>query len=375
MAEQHAYTESEQKAFNQGEQIGVMTVVGRTDRPIGIVPLYGPPELAAMNEGKVHGLAEGFATAVHIEDANNHAFGNLVQYYDRAVNNSPPNTDVGSVSEFKSVLPMLALIDLKDNFDHIHDSRIGSKMTLDEITTYAQQCKHSDLEQAALDFTVKNFKHLSEFIGAQDGITDADLRSGLNKIDNLETDMGVLSQDSPTAWSGLVQTEKEAGSFSTVQVGYKRLPNGMILRVHDPLFHENITHLDSQAESTLKYLDAHFDELADKGYSGISQFKISQKSDMICAKEAPSVMGDNRVLSTPASVSAEQKALEDANVHFRWFTQLDSYDGSRTAWKLWLGHTNEDGITRKDISKGLQTFAQIHDRIAELKKQLTDWSY
>jgi hypothetical protein len=134
-------------------------------------------------------------------------------------------------------------------------------------------------------------------------------------------------------------------------------------------------HLDDQAERTLKYLDAHFDDLIDKGYDGISKFAIGQLSDAICLKDGPTVIGGQNVIRAPGQLTEEGKAVQDAERFYQWYTKLDSSDGPWRGRFEWMGRSNADGITRKDIAAGLAQLGKVHGQIDDIKKQLTDWKY
>jgi hypothetical protein len=393
MVEQHAYTDSQKHAYDQGIALGSISMnqlwhdgsVDRWDVQTQIDaqnnakahPL-GTTDQEALNKGMAHGLATAFADHVrNLANSPRADFQTMADVYNAAAQ-MVPSENLASDPSFKPILPMLALIDLNSNFNHIHNPRnpnSPSKMTLDEVNAYNTLCQRGGLEQATIDFAAKNFKQLTEFSGGQGGLTAGDIQSGRNRFTQLEKQWENLASDYRIAGNGQYTEHTEwHGSRPTIVLGPDESQDG-------------IKHRDRQAEQTLKYLDTHYDELLDKNPdgtlradSGISHFKIAHKEDMLCAKDATTETGASAAkefpnLTTSAKLTVEQRALQDADTHFAWYTNLDSNDAPQTGYTFRTSAGNADGITRRDITKGLEQFAQIDNRIAEIKRQLTDWNY
>jgi len=314
-----------------------------------------PPEIKlAKREGEIDGLGNGFATLVIKEaDKNDVSISGLAKSWRQVQEEQPADADMTKTKPFQYALPAVAFMELSQNFDHIHNSRLSSKLTEDELRTFTDQSKHDPLEQAALDFALKNFDHVTTFAGGHGGLTESDLVSGRVKFAKLTRDLSYLSIDKPTD-----ESEKTTHSDDS---GWIRLP--------DP--DAPIEHLDSRAEKAFRYLDAHFDQLKEDGYDGLSKHSIAHQADLLKAKDAEAHPG---VSSSSETGSEEQKVLLDIEKHFSWFENRDSADGPRT-YGLVGFKTNTDGITRKDIAAGLKSISEIHDQVNKIKAQLGGWNY
>jgi len=95
----------------------------------------------------------------------------------------------------------------------------------------------------------------------------------------------------------------------------------------------------------LVFLNQKFDEIhsTEPNFTGISIFELQRFRDQNC--------------SDPSSQDKVDQVIRD----FDSLSELDTSDGARAWFTLWLAHDNADGITRSDIKAGMQMVNQPLD--------------
>jgi len=214
--------------------------------------------------------------------------------------NSHTDVDAGKMEVdnplFKPALPELTLMELEAHFDDIHNSNTGATMTLADLQDYATRCKQSPAELQAVTYAISHFDQISQTFGRGNGITQEALRNGIRYFAALET-----KRDSANKTSKL--------------------------------------------EPELSFLDQKFDEIhgANPTVPGISMFELKRFQDKNCVNGTESDYG----------------MLGSVIRNFWQISDLDPNDGSRLWYTAWIMHGNADGITRQDVTAGLDKIAHV----------------
>lgn len=122
----------------------------------------------------------------------------------------------------KDVLPHIAMVELQNNFDTIHDSRAPGGITLDELKATMQNCNaDNDLLPVAAAYAIKHFDKLSQLDQGKQGITQEGLAKGIAALENMELAKYKIDPENPQR-----QLDKEALDFLSSNFG----------KIQDPRF-------------------------------------------------------------------------------------------------------------------------------------------
>lgn len=190
--------------------------------------------------------------------------------------------------EFQGALPKLALVNLQEHLDELHDTRVSSSVSLNDLKAYMSKDSGNPVETAMLQYVVDHFDKIREQDPHQEGITETAVKksfsryfelssapraNGFEPVRSLTSDLNYLNKQFDA-----IHTQKKFDGISKYELSQYEL--GLNLnqtddraRVESILRHfEDLRALNNASDSVFDFLQARPDAITLKNLqAGLGQ--------------------------------------------------------------------------------------------------------